>query len=801
MADSPNRTGSLRVLRTRGGGGPSRNSSARSSAAWDDYSYLHPSANYPSATHHSLRSASSRFSLNEQFAATRREFEFGDDDESSILERMTLASEAGGDDSSSTVAGGVELSDPNAIEGDYYDLLCLPRDPTLTPDQVRRAYHRLLLFLHRDGLPEHLHAVAQPYFNQVQRAFETLIDPHRRALYDANQLRAGTPVDDEEDYRYAYDWSLKEQLRQRAADVVQTSSDLGIRFDASKAVRLSSAVTPLDFTLSHSVTVGLPVLGRVVDRATSAQGQRATSGTKLVPSMALNEGGDVQRAREPVVYLPPPQVTLTGSVYGVLEEMYRIPLPLLADRYQPLLPLTIPRKRIVQLAEQRPCPLISLRLHQDIIHRTAQDRIAKTTVEVESEVLPESSLTARVSHPIHLPNTANPIVLEGSLRSGRPWFREPPRVGLGVHHWLGRGTMYAFADSGDWTSWTGESLRLLTTPDFSQVSKMQLLTEFPTKASASFEVGYTTSPERVPSAGHEDSPRGECGIRGLDYEHSIVSDGSWTVSASLAGHTAAAYLRYGRDVALPGSAKAARLEVELCSNTLLDRYVAVRNLWGVGRFSKLGLEFGVSLHGLHFSLYWSRLSQRLSIPLLLSPSIEHAPSAFFYVGAVPVALLAAKHFFFSNSKRAAAAQAAAAAGIDLQAYVARKRAAADDVAALLAGSVEARQRNERQRGGLVVLSAKFGIKEGGAGGGGVDDWAMEEVADVTVAVAALVEDGKLRIPAGVRKGSLLGFWDPAPLRKKALHVRYMYRGKEGTVEVVGRDELVLPPPTSRRDVS
>ncbi|KZL70572.1 hypothetical protein CI238_01597 [Colletotrichum incanum] len=788
MAESPSHSGSLRVRRTRGG--PSRKSSARSSAAWEDYSYLHPVNYQQQQQHHSLRSASSRFSLNEQFAATRQEYEFGDDDASSIIERMTIASDLG-DDSTIAVNTGIGDADaPDGVEGDYYDLLCLAKDPSLTPGQIRRAYHRLVLYLHKDGLPENLHGVAQPYFNQVQKGFETLIDPHRRALYDASRLRdlTNTPeVPLDEDYRYAYDLSLKEQLRQRAADVMQTSSDLGIRFDASKAVRQGSAVTPLDFTLSHSVTVGLPVLGRMVERTALSTSQRAASSSKRVPSIALNESEEAtaDHSREPMIYLPPPQLTLTGSVYGIVEEIYRVPLPLLADRYQPLLPLTIPRKRIMQLAEQRPCPLISLKFRQDIIHRTAEDRIAKTAIEVESEVLPESSIMARVSHPIHLPNDPNPILLEGSVRSGSSWTRAPPRVGVGIHRWMGAGTAYAIADSGDWSVWPGETIKFFT--DFSLVSKDQLLTEFPMRTSASLEMGYTTSPERMPSTGHEDSPRGECGIRGLDYEKSISNDGSWTVSASLTANTVAGYLRYGRDLPLPGPSPT-RLEIELCSNSLLDRHVAVRNLWAIGRFSKLGLELGVSPHSLYLSLYWSRLSQRLSIPILLSPRAEYSPSIFFYASVAPLLAFAARHFLW-KPKRARPAE------VDLQAYVARKRAAADDVASLLAGAVEARQRIERQRGGLVILSAKFGVKDEGCGG----DWAAEEVADVTLAVAALVEDGRLRIPAGVRKGSLLGFWDPAPLRRKALHVRYLWRGKENIVEVMGRDELVLPPP--RRDAS
>ncbi|OLN81745.1 putative J domain-containing protein C63.03 [Colletotrichum chlorophyti] len=772
MADPPGHPASLRVRRTRGG--TSRNSSARSSLAWEDCSYLH-AANHQQG----LRSPSSRFSLNEQFAATRREYEFGDDDASSVIERLTVASDLGDD---STTAVGMCIADAardaDGFEGDYYDLLCLPKDPTLTPDQIRKSYHRLLIYLHKDGLPGSLHPAAQPYLAQVQTGFETLIDPHRRALYDASQLRDLThareqPLDD--DYIYAYDLSLKEQLRRRTVDVVQTSSDLGIRFDASKSLRRGSAMTPLDFTLSHSITVGLPVLSRLADGGVQPISQRAPSSAKRIPSISVNQVEEVNQLRESIVYLPPPQLTLTGSVYGVVEEIYRVPLSLLADRYQPLLPLNIPRKRITQLAEQRPCPLISLRLGQDIVRRTVEDRIAKTSIELECEVLPEPSLAARVSHPIHLPNNADPVLLEGSIRHSRPWTCAPPRVGIGISHRMGVGGVYALADSGDWSLWPGETIKFLR--DFSQVSKSQLLAEFPMKTSASLEIGYTTSPERISFAGQEDSPRGECGIRGLDFEDSISGNGSWTVAASLTADAIAGYVRYGRDLLLGPST--ARVEVELCSNTLLDRYMAVRSLWNIGRLSKLGFEFGVSIHSLHLSLYWSRLGQRLSIPVVLSPRADYTNSAFLYASAVPFLAFAVNHFL-SKSRRTRFTE------MDLQSYVARKRAAADELAAVLAEPVGAHQRAERQRGGLVILSAKFGVKEGG-------DWAAEEVADVTIAVAALVEDGRLRIPAGVRKGSLLGFWDPAPLRRKALHVRYLWRGRESTAEVTGRNELVLPP--------
>jgi DnaJ family protein C protein 11 len=103
--------------------------------------------------------------------------------------------------------------------------------------------------------------------------------------------------------------------------------------------------------------------------------------------------------------------------------------------------------------------------------------------------------------------------------------------------------------------------------------------------------------------------------------------------------------------------------------------------------------------------------------------------------------------------------------------------------AILATGVEPRQGAERQKGGLIIMSAKYGVR----------DAPPDEVADATIAVAALVgDDGVLLIPRGTRKSRLLGFWDPAPMSSKVLSVKYLSGGKEGVVEVCGREELRLP---------
>ncbi|KAL1896868.1 hypothetical protein Sste5346_004502 [Sporothrix stenoceras] len=202
--------------------------------------------------------------------------------------------------------------------------------------------------------------------------------------------------------------------------------------------------------------------------------------------------------------------------------------------------------------------------------------------------------------------------------------------------------------------------------------------------------------------------------------------------------------------------------------------------------------------------------------------------------------------------------------------ITRHRAEADELTMILASAVDAQRVLERQmrqrsdirslddgdesnrRNELVIISAKYGVAladdpddlEGGHArhdsatsglGHGIaasppvtamasrNGWAPDyEVADVTAAVSALIVTGGsgtdatdsdyLYIPAGLQKGRLLGFWDPAPnyrtkqndeeaaamssqrrsRGKKVLHVRYMWNGLERVAEVGDRTELRLP---------
>ncbi|KAF4449125.1 putative J domain-containing protein C63.03 [Fusarium austroafricanum] len=808
MNDRDTRRESLRVPRVRSRRGASRNSSSvRSSANLEE----HRLSSGPAATQ-ALRAASSRFSLNEQFAATRQEFNHWDDDASSIYDHGTSVSGTDPDFDEkaplSSTEGGYgpvpQTEDPapgaEDLDSNFYDLLCLPRDTSeLSQQQIRSAYYRLFILFYPDSYPEHLRPIARQQFLRVQDAFETLIDPMRRAQYDLDQFlqseEAGTPKSE-------YEIAFKEAVWDRIQNGIQTNSDLGIRVDASGSVNRGSRPQILDFSLSHSVTVDLPVLQKLLQPQV----------TRLLSLGSKEEKEATESPLQPTIQVATPTVTVTGSTYGISRDLSLVPTSLLYDRYQPLLPLPITRQRLIQLVENKFAPLATLRYRQEFLNRSpttspGKFRWIKTAVELESDVLPEFSVTSRLYHHFLLPKQSEPTIAEASIQSSRDSSSIQPRIALGLYQNLHHGTGFVRADSGDWGFGPNEYTRLLS--EHSTISPDFFNAEAP-GATPSLELGFRTGPsDRLPVPGSSDSPGDEGGIRGLDYEINSCKHGTWAVSASATPTSVAGAVRYSRDLTLPfrapptsldpGLPSAARVEAELCSNTFQDQYFALRNLWSVGRFARVGLEVGISLHNLHLSVYWSRLGQRLSVPLLIAPRSLFGSGVLFWAGAIPFAGVAALQLGLNYRRRQRKSRSHRRVRSDVSSTgtpvaIARHRYEADNITTLLAQPVEGRQKRQMALGGLVILSARYGIP---------DEYGMlatsEQVADVTIAVAALINESShtngpaVVIPCGVRKSRLPGFWDPAPGLDKILRVEYLFKGDAGVVEVGSRDELILPP--------
>lgn len=67
-------------------------------------------------------------------------------------------------------------------EVDYYAVLGVSRDSS--DGDLRSAYRTLTRSFHPDKQPAHLHEAAERYFDRIQTAYETLVDPQKRVVYD-----------------------------------------------------------------------------------------------------------------------------------------------------------------------------------------------------------------------------------------------------------------------------------------------------------------------------------------------------------------------------------------------------------------------------------------------------------------------------------------------------------------------------------------------------------------------------------------------------------------------------------------
>jgi len=181
--------------------------------------------------------------------------------------------------------------------------------------------------------------------------------------------------------------------------------------------------------------------------------------------------------------------------------------------------------------------------------------------------------------------------------------------------------------------------------------------------------------------------------------------------------------------------------------------------------------------GVIISLSWSRLGQRFSLPVILAP----IPNAKFmlYATAVPfAAYVAAELLWLRPREQKLRTKEVARLRKTLRSKTFRRRRAAEEAAEIMAPSVERKMDAERQAGGLVIVDATYGDEE--------------TKANVTIALAALVEGRQLTIPKGVDKNRIIGFYDPAPGAEKVLEVTYLWHGVMHRVAVRGTQGLTVP---------
>ncbi|WWD18942.1 hypothetical protein CI109_103398 [Kwoniella shandongensis] len=180
----------------------------------------------------------------------------------------------------------------------------------------------------------------------------------------------------------------------------------------------------------------------------------------------------------------------------------------------------------------------------------------------------------------------------------------------------------------------------------------------------------------------------------------------------------------------------------------------------------------------------NRLGQRISIPILLAERLD--PTVLLFSALLPAVSYAGLYrYYLLPRKKERLRERVKELREENKEFIVQKKAEALDAIGLMERSVAQKVAQEREKNGLIIISAHYGLATSFTPRGikSSEKEEEEEVIDVTIPVQALVQDGRLYIPGGKGKFNLLGFWDPCIGENKKLRVRYLFRGKLHEVTV------------------
>ncbi|KAK3814452.1 MAG: hypothetical protein J3Q66DRAFT_37752 [Benniella sp.] len=200
----------------------------------------------------------------------------------------------------------------------------------------------------------------------------------------------------------------------------------------------------------------------------------------------------------------------------------------------------------------------------------------------------------------------------------------------------------------------------------------------------------------------------------------------------------------------------------------------------VTEHTKLGLAVELALSGgVAFNIRVMRLGQSVTIPILLSTDFN--TKFAFWAAVAPLCALAALDFGLikPRSRRRRADKLRELRKVHAE-FIAKQRNEAEEAIRLLRDSTTRKMKQEQEKHGLVIVEAAYGNLNAGI------------VADVTIAVQALVNKSQLVMPGGHSKNHILGFYDPCLGEKKQLRIRYEFQERMHEVVVADMDHVALP---------
>lgn len=403
--------------------------------------------------------------------------------------------------------------------------------------------------------------------------------------------------------------------------------------------------------------------------------------------------------------------------------------------------------------------------------------LGDSILDVRTLLLPSPILATTITKSISPISKTRPFNVSLQAKISESLRHCPPILNLSVSRQLGASNVIYYNWSSGELFWPPFISSLLEREDTGDGNEIFLMSG----ETSSFELGFMALPRRKEakvSTGH-----GEEGEDMFDEADNAVASTkgetleSWGFQLHTSPQNLQLSVNYARNVfatgveetavsewnyeghipnKTPSSNRPVRLEVKSSVGLDLSLGWSVSGTRQVGEFTRMGVKVGVKGgRGLVCSITWSRLGQAIELPVAICPPDVMDPDIGILAVAIPWLTYAAVEFGLLRPKERRRQKAAIAAQRKrLEKLVARRRNESLQAIDLMSEQVKLRQDRERRHGGLVILAAEYGYSPAAKRSGknkGVDT--REKMVDVTIPVAALVEQGQLILSRKVSKVS------------------------------------------------
>ncbi|KAL4777979.1 hypothetical protein BJX76DRAFT_352947 [Aspergillus varians] len=726
-------------------------------------------------------------------------------------------------------------------ETDYYALLGLSCDPPPSDGAIRSAYRTLTLSFHPDKQPPELRDAAKQQFERIREAYETLVDPKKRVVYDTlgaegvrrewgnggamgrggeaerqeKQKQIGVKAMKPGEFRKWFFETMKRRERGALNSMVRSKGSLIVGVNAEDMITADAELDEVylkvpspklsDFAVRYSFITPLPTRETVLGEDEKED----------VASEEEKEGKeDSQESEEPELEIYAGVSGRFQRFFNEVElefedgeiELRKVPLPLVLSTQN--INLGASTSRVFN----DPNP-------KGILKRWPFSFLQSSIVSVDATVLPAATVQANVAKSfVVVPGTKPFNVVLGTIFS-RSISKSPPALSLQVTKGIGQKKIAFCTWSSGFIGWP-HVIQTVLLP-FLGLGSDDFLIEGPELSQ--LQVGIVSQPTKLaPGEGDEDMPEPE---EEHDEEEEVETTRvkqreerkaaeAWQIAVSSSPVMSGLVFKYSRNIfsgkaatdvaisqwssekhySLPpaNEPRSVRLEITSAVDMNLSPTWTIHGSRQVSELTRVGFGVGLQTQGLFMTLSWARLGQRIKFPIAICAFDNvNANSATLAVLLPWLTYCAVEFGFIRPRERRNRRNLVARRQKRLRKLVPLKKVESAQAIELMADQVRRRQDREASREGLVITKAEYGHYPSSNWKPGKST-KEPEVADVTIPVAALVDHGQLIISKKTAKFHILGFHDPAPLQPKKLRIWYKYHGKEHYVEANDAEGVTCP---------